>query len=147
MTTKPTPPNRKNGRSSAGKFAHGNPGKPAGARHRITRAVEEMLEGDAEKLTRKAIDLAVAGDVTALRICLDRIAPAPRDRTIAFALPAIVKAEDAPGALAAIIAGVAEGSISPSEAASMATLVDRWRAAFETSELELRMRAIEERMP
>jgi hypothetical protein len=105
------------------------------------------MEGDAEKLSRKAIDMALAGDATALRLCLDRIAPAPRDRTIAFVLPAIVRAEDAPGALAAIIAGVAEGSISPSEAASMATLVDRWRAAFETSELELRMRAIEERMP
>jgi hypothetical protein len=126
----------------------GNPtGKPKGARHRTTLAVQALMEGDAEKLSRKAIDMALAGDATALRLCLDRIAPAPRDRTIAFVLPAIVKAGDAPGALAAIIAGVAEGSISPSEAASMATLVDRWRAAFETSELELRMRAIEERMP
>ncbi|MEL7259226.1 MAG: hypothetical protein AAFN80_15540, partial [Pseudomonadota bacterium] len=29
----------------AGKFAAGNPGKPKGARHKTTRAIEELLKG------------------------------------------------------------------------------------------------------
>ena len=51
----------------------GNPsGKPAGARNKTTLAVEALLDGEAEDLTRKAIELAKAGDMTALRLCLDR---------------------------------------------------------------------------
>jgi len=46
-----------NGRNTDGRFAEGNQlgGKPKGARHRVTRAVEELLEGQHEALTQKAI--------------------------------------------------------------------------------------------
>jgi uncharacterized protein DUF5681 len=55
----------------------GNPaGKPRGTRHKATRAMEVLLEGEVEQVTRKAIELAKAGDTTALRLCMDRIAPA-----------------------------------------------------------------------
>jgi hypothetical protein len=37
--------------------------------------VEALLNGEAEKLTRKAIDLGLAGDMAALRLCVDRIIP------------------------------------------------------------------------
>ncbi|MEM1152189.1 MAG: DUF5681 domain-containing protein [Pseudomonadota bacterium] len=54
----------------------GNPaGKPKGTRHRATRAVEALMEGEADAITRKAIDAALAGDMTAIKLCLDRIAP------------------------------------------------------------------------
>jgi hypothetical protein len=50
----------------------GNPaGKPRGSRNRTTLAVEALLDGEAETLTRKAIELAKAGDLAALRVCLD----------------------------------------------------------------------------
>ncbi len=49
-----------------GKFAHGNPGKPKGARHKTTRAVEELLNGQSEAITQKAVDLALAGDTLSL---------------------------------------------------------------------------------
>lgn len=69
----------KNGRETDGRFAPGNSGRPAGARHKTTLAIEALLEGEAEALTRKAIELALAGDMTALRLCLERIArPAGR---------------------------------------------------------------------
>ncbi|MET8524060.1 DUF5681 domain-containing protein, partial [Nocardioides sp. NPDC004968] len=51
----------------------GNPaGKPRGARHKVTLAIEALLEGEAGALTRKAIELGLAGDMTALRLCMDR---------------------------------------------------------------------------
>ena len=41
----------------------GNPaGKPKGARNRSTIAAELLLEGEARALTRKAIELGLAGD-------------------------------------------------------------------------------------
>jgi Family of unknown function (DUF5681) len=49
----------------------GNPaGKPPGAKNRTTLAVEALLDGEAETLTRKAIELASGGDMQALRLCL-----------------------------------------------------------------------------
>jgi hypothetical protein len=70
-------------------FAPGNPGKPKGARHRTTLAAEALLDGEAEALARKAVELALAGDTLALRLCLDRILPPRRDRPIAFRLPPV----------------------------------------------------------
>ena len=63
---------RKNAGNTRGKpFERGNPGKPKGARHRVTLAAETLLEGEAEAITRKAIELAKAGDGPALRLCMD----------------------------------------------------------------------------
>lgn len=137
---------RKNTAPTRGKpFAPGNPGRPKGARHKVTLAVEALLEGEAEGLTRKAVDLALAGDVVALRICLDRIAPPAKDRPVNFSLPPIEAATDVPDALAAVMQAVADGDLTPSEAGAMAALVDRWRSAFELTEFERRLAALEER--
>src|SRR2546429_6235694 len=62
-------------------------GKPKGARHRTTLAAEALLDGEAEALTRKVIELAFSGDSTALRLCLDRILPPRRERPARLALP------------------------------------------------------------
>ena len=51
-------------RNPNGTFASGNPGRPQGARHRVTKAVEELLHGEADGLTRKAIAMALEGDTT-----------------------------------------------------------------------------------
>ena len=50
-------------------------GKRKGTRNKVTLAIEALLDGEAETLTRKAIELAKLGDLAALRVCLDRIAP------------------------------------------------------------------------
>src|SRR5215216_3922116 len=74
----------------------GNPqGKPKGTRHRVTMAAETLLEGEAEAITRKAIELAKQGDGPALRLCMDRIYPARKDRPVRFGLPPIERAADA----------------------------------------------------
>ena len=74
-----------------GKFAKGHSGnsagKPRGARHYTTRLAEALIEGEADALVRKVIELAIAGDVAALKICLDRILPARRDRSVHFKVP------------------------------------------------------------
>jgi hypothetical protein len=47
----------------------GNPsGRPPGARNKTTLAAEALLDGEAEALTRKAIERALEGDTTALRL-------------------------------------------------------------------------------
>ena len=61
------------------KGTSGNPsGRPRGSRNATTLALEALLDGQANALTQKAIDLALAGDMAALRLCLDRILPPAR---------------------------------------------------------------------
>ncbi len=135
---------RKNAPNARGRpFAPGNPGKPKGTRHRATVAAESLLDGEAEALTRKAVELALAGDVTAMRLCLERIVPPRKDRPIKFRAPIIATASDVPAALAALIQAVAKGDLTPGEGADMAALIDRFRAAYELEALECRIAALE----
>jgi hypothetical protein len=130
-------------RNTDGTFAPGNPGKPKGSRHKATQALEAMLEGQQEALTQAAINKALKGDVTALRLCLDRIAPARKDAPISFDLPAIETAEDAANAARAILRAIAEGDVTPLEAASVMAVVEQFRRTLETTEIERRITALE----
>lgn len=138
---------RKYGRKAGGTFANGNPGKPPGARHKVTLAVEAMLEGEAERLTRKAIDLALAGDTTALRLCLERIAPLRKGRPVVFNLPEVRTPADIVAALGAVVSAAADGTLTPDEAASLAGLIEIKRRAIETVEIEARLAALEGAQP
>lgn len=137
--------NRKNGRKTDGTFTQGNPGKPRGARHRATQAALALIDGEGEALTRKAIDMALAGDTVALRLCLERLAPPRKDAPVRFDLPPMQGAENAAAAMGAILASVASGELTPSEATGIAGLVEAYRKALETTELETRIKALEER--
>ena len=66
------PKRRKLARAAVCKGAIGQSRWPAGARNRETLAAAMLLDGEAEVLTRKAVELALAGDPTALRLCLSR---------------------------------------------------------------------------
>ncbi len=130
-------------RNPDGTFASGNPGKPKGSRHKATQAIEAMLEGQQEALTQSAIDRALEGDVTALRLCLDRIAPARKDAPVSFDLPEIETMGDAANAARAILRAVADGEVTPLEAASVMAVVEQFRRTLETTEIERRITALE----
>ncbi len=126
----------------------GNPaGKPAGARNATTLAVERLLEGEAEAITRKAIEMAKKGDTIALRLVLDRVAPLRRGRPVLFELPVIEKASDLAGALGSLLRAMASGKMTPDEAAVIAGVMETKRRAIETGELEQRLDQLEQRIP
>src|SRR5258708_27171318 len=102
----------------------GNPnGRAAGSRNRATLAIEALLEGEGEALTRKAIELAKAGDMQALRLCMDRLAPPRKDSPVAFDLPEIKTVSDAVLAMGALLKAVAEGDLTPTEASELTRIV------------------------
>jgi hypothetical protein len=123
----------------------GNPsGRPKGSRNQVTLALESLLDGQAHALTQKAIDLALDGDLIALRICLDRILPVRKNRPIEFELPPIKIIADAPRAIGAITEAVARGEIAVADAADISRLVETFVRAIEASDLDKRLRALEE---
>jgi hypothetical protein len=122
----------------------GNPaGRPSGSRNKTTMAVEALLDGEAETITRKAIGRAIAGDPTALRLCPERIIPARKDRPVRFELAPIKSIADAVAASAALLAAVAAGDLTPSEAADIGKLVDSYLRSIEVTEFEQRLTRLE----
>ncbi len=137
-------PRKNEGKTPRGRpFQRGNAGRPPGARNKATRAAEALLDGEAAALTRKAIHLALEGDTTALRLCMERILSPRRDRPLTFALPKIESAADAANGMSAIIVAVAAGEVSPGEATEIARLLEGFVKLVETTELEKRIAALE----
>ena len=125
----------------------GNPnGRPKGARNMATRAVEALLDGEAETLSRKAIDQALEGNTTALRLCLERIAPPRKCSPVTIDLPGQIEtAKDIQAALASVLKAVAEGEISPDEGSTVSTILETKRKAIETVEFEEQFAVLEEK--
>lgn len=122
----------------------GNPaGKPRGARHRVTRAIEELLHGEHEALTRKAIGKALEGDMVALRLCLDRLAPPRKDAPITVALPPVKSAQDAVAASTALLEALSAGDVTPDEAGRVMALLTAHKAILEAGDFEARLAALE----
>lgn len=125
----------------------GNPsGRPKGARNKRTLALEALLEGEAEAITRKCVDLAMEGDTTALRLCMERIYPVRKGASVEVDIPDIEKPEDIPKAMETIIQSVSSGDISPEEGETIMKLFDVERRAFETDELAQKIKALEQVM-
>jgi hypothetical protein len=132
-----------NGRNTAGQFTEGNSGKPKGARNKATIAIESLLEGQAEALTQTAISKALDGDSMALRLCMDRIAPLPKDSTISFTLPHMESANDASKAAGSVLKAVSIGEITPIEGSRVMGLIDSFRRTLELTVIEHRIQALE----
>ena len=129
------------------KFAPGQSGNPAGKakgkRNKTTLAIEALLEGEADSLTRKAIEMAKEGDGPALRMCLDRLAPPRKDAPVCFDLPPIKSVADAVKASSALLSAVAGGDVTPHEAARIMSLLTSHKVLVETGEFERRLEALE----
>ena len=133
--------------TTGGKFEPGHSGNPngkaRGTRNRTTLAIEAILDGEAETLTRKAVEMALDGDGPAMRLCLDRLCPPRRDRHVTFDLPPIETAADAVRAASALVAAVATGDLTPAEAAELAKLIDTVVRAIDVTDVQDRLAKLE----
>ncbi len=123
----------------------GNPaGRPRGARNRATLAIAALLDEEGPRLLREAIDRALDGDSLLLRCCVTRMVPVPRGRPVELDLAEGSAAGDVVASLAATVRAMAEGAISPLEAADVAEVLEGQRRAIETGDIERRLTRLEE---
>jgi hypothetical protein len=132
-------------KSFAGPSGGGRRGRPKGSRNKATLAVEAVLEGAAEALTRALIAKALAGDGAALRYCVGLILPARRDRPVVFELPEIAGAGDLVKAAYALLAACAQGIVSPAEATEVMALITAVQAIEKMGERETKLIELERR--
>jgi hypothetical protein len=113
----------------------GNPaGRPRGSRNRTTILMQALLADRAEAIGRKA----------AIRLCMDRLAPAPKDEPVDSELPPLEKPADSVAAAASIVAGVVAGDLTPSQAGQLAKVIDVYVRAIETKAFDERLSTVEQ---
>lgn len=124
------------------KGTSGNPaGKPPGAKDKRTE-LRALLQPHAAALLGKAVELALSGDSTALRLCLDRITPTlkPTTEPVTSALPTTgTLSEQA----AAIYRAATAGEISGDDAAHLMNLLQAQMKIQEFTEIEKRLAELE----
>ena len=121
---------------------------------RYEKAAAAFLAGESEALTRRAVELTLAGDPTAMRLCLERILPPCRERAVKFTLPPIeapprdkargLKAHDIAAAMSAVTSALASGAITPGEAERIAAVVDTFVRAIDASDFDRRLQELED---
>lgn len=117
-------------------------GRPKGVEDKRS-ALRALLEPYAPKLLDKLVELALAGDGSALRICMDRLIPALKTRDEPVKLPGVGGTLLEQGR--AVLAAVNEGTIGPDQAASLMQALSAQSNIVKVDDLERRVQALEEK--
>ena len=138
---------RKNAENTRGKpFKSGNSGRPKGSLKRVTLAIQSLLDGEGEELTRKAIELAKEGDLTALKLCLERICPPRKSRPFSIDLPDVKTSEGVSLAQTSVVQAVGEGEITHEDGQVLSNILESRRKSIEPEDHERRLYELESRM-
>ena len=125
-------------------WVKGQSGNPKGRTPRPKgRPLAEILtREDAEAVLMTVIQAAQNGDLHACKLILDRTFPAlkPVDAPINIGLPA-----DPIGGAVAVIGAVADGEITPDQAARLTGVLADLTTILKATELEQRIAALEQR--
>jgi hypothetical protein len=127
------------------KGASGNPsGRHPGSRNKATVILDALGDDDAREVLDVVLRRAKEGDVRAAEIVLNRVWPAPKGRPVVVDLPPINTPADAVTASAVVLAAVAEGRLTTSEAGAMLGLLETHMQAVELAERRRRTDALDE---
>jgi len=110
----PVPVHKPRGRP----FQSGNPGRPPGSKNKVTRALEQLAEGQAD--------------------------PPPKGRPINVRIPPINGPQDALSSIAAIFNAIREGQLTPDEIGALSLVVGRFIQIIEQQDHERRIAALEQ---
>ena len=122
----------------------GNPaGKPRGARSRFTK-MREKLEADLPDLLDATKQAALAGDMTAMRLLLERTLPPQKATAATVSIPALEKASGLTEKADVVLAAVGRGELPPDVGASLVDGLTRMAKLKELDDIERRLLALEE---
>jgi len=110
-------------------------GRPPGSLNKTTLFVRSLLQGEAETLVRTVIDKAKAGDMAALKICMDRLLSPCRSQTLSLKLPPIETPKDISRAYDFLWTAVGAGELGVQDLNRLTALLDGKLKAIEATDL------------
>ena len=121
----------------------GNPnGRPKGIKDK--RVLRQLLNPHAEDLVKKAVELALSGDTTMLRTCLERLVPAYKSESATVFMPALDGAESITEQGQIVLKAIASGDIPVDDALSVLNAINQQAKLEEFGELKERLERIEQ---
>ncbi len=130
-------------RDNKGRFLAGQSGNPQGRKPEAEK-VRELLEPRRDELVSQAVTLALQGDATALRLCLDRLAPPPKSESRSVEVPGLPEAGTLTAKADAIMGAVGRGEVPPDIGERLLAALGNYAKALELDELERRISALEQ---
>jgi len=94
-------------------------------------------------VTKKCLYLAFQGNPTAMRLCMERLMPARRYRTLEFKMPPVKTIADVAAASESVVNGLARGRLSLAEGQAFSAMLEGRRHTIEAQEQDQRIRALE----
>ena len=118
-------------------------GRPKGSRNKLTQKMQELLQQKSEHLMTKCVLMAMQGDRVAMRLCMERIFPAPREGFVHLPLPGTQTLADIKASSQRVVQAVAQGRITPTAAESISRVLDDSRRAIDSRDIESRIEQLE----
>ena len=129
-------------RGPGGRFAKGQSGNPAGRPRQASTLLREELKQHGSEVVGKVIEAAIAGDMAAAKMIIDRLCPAlkPMATPVQIALP-----PDAglAGVARAFVDAAASGELPSDQAAQLVQAVGSLARVVEIDELLKRIQRLE----
>jgi hypothetical protein len=118
-------------------------GRPKGSRNHEKSQEQRILDEFAPHVIRKCVALALKGDRTAMRLCMDRISAPRRDALIKMKFSPIRKAGDIDQAAEKVTAAIRHGELTPSEGETLMNILESRLRVIERADLEPRLEKLE----
>lgn len=124
----------------------GNPkGKIKGTKNKATRFIDSLMQSELNNISQKLIELAVAGNLQAIKLVLDRVMPAKTSRSIEIEIPKIENTTDALQAISTVIHAVGQGELTPNEGEAITKIIQSFTQTLQSYEFDQRLSTLEQK--
>ena len=132
--------------TNTGAWKPGQSGNPFGRKSGAEK-LRALLEPHREDLVAKAVSMALAGDPTALRIVIDRLAPPSRAEAPPVEIPGLADANTLTKKAGLLIDAIGAGLLAPDTGSQLLNALAAACKVAELDELAQRVAALEARDP
>jgi hypothetical protein len=119
-------------------------GRPKGSSNKPKSPAQELLEEYHLALTRKCLSLAASGNLAAMRICMDRLAPPRPNGCIRISLPKIRTLQDVEMAADKIMQAMGRSRIMPAEGKTVTESLMLIAQMIGNTQMQTRIEKLEE---
>jgi len=102
-------------------------GRPKGRRNKATLLAKELFAEHADAVGRKCVSMALKGDATCMRLCMERMHPVRRGVPVEFEMPPVRNTVDLAAAINSVLQAMAKGQLTPDDGSKFLSMLESLR--------------------